>query len=650
MKRTVEYRDLLSFRFLATPALSPDGTRIAYKVSQANPGKDGYDTELWLYDLETDANRRLAASGEVKFFCWDTEGERVFFATGDNSFTRVHAVQTDGGGEGGLFEIPYKATAIEALSEDRFLIKAVFSPDKRDAGNPEGADLMTFDQLPFVSNGKGYIGGQRTGLGIYDPEKRTFTRLTPATLDVERFSLNRDRTAALFVAADFPYDGVKPIENHVYRLDLDSGRCSPLTEGLSCTFGSAVWCGDAEDSIVVTATDHKTYGVNENPKLWLLQDGELSCLTPEMDLSLGHPVVADTSYGCSDREGVIVPGAMGLTFSALLGFKARLCAVGDDGRFNVLTPSVSSVIDYSIVGDRAAYVAYQDLHLPELFILDKGKERRLTSFNDAFFAEHALSQPIHITFKGRGGETLDGWYMRPVGKTGPCPAILNIHGGPKAAFGDIYHHEMQCWAAKGYAVLYCNPRGSDGYGGDFSDIRGRYGDVDYRDLMDFADWCVKKLNFVDAARLGVTGGSYGGYMTNWIITRTNRFRAAVSQRGIANWISKFGGCDIGYYYVEDQHLGTPWRNSEGPWRDSPVAWADQADTPTLFVHSTEDFRCELNQGLQMFAALKANGVEARLCVFEGENHELSRSGKPKNRLARLRVIAEWFETHLRGRG
>ncbi|MBR1673220.1 MAG: S9 family peptidase, partial [Fretibacterium sp.] len=512
---------------------------------------------------------------------------------------------------------------------------------------PEGASFMVFDQVPFMANGKGYTDQRRTGLGVYDTAKGEFRRLTSPDVDVSCVTLNEDRTAALFVAA--AYQDVKPLDNGVCRLDLETGRCELLTSGLDYTFSCAVW---DEQDILVTATDRQAHGVNEDPKVWLLENGEMIPLTPGKGASLGHGIVADTSYGCTEREGAIAPGPTGPVCCATQGFKTRLCAVRGDGTLSTLTPSVSSVIDYDVQGERIAFVAYQGLSLPELFLFEKGQERRLTAFNDSFSEGHSLSQPIHITFRGSGGETLDGWYMRPVGfrEGDRCPTLLNIHGGPKAAFGDIYHHEMQCWAARGYAVIYCNPRGSDGRGGEFSDIRGRYGEIDYRDLMDFTDWCVQHLNFIDASRLGVTGGSYGGFMTNWIITHTNRFRAAVSQRGIANWVSKFGGCDIGYYYVEDQHLGAPWENPDGPWRDSPVAYARDARTPTLFVHSTEDFRCELNQGFQMFTALKVNGVEARMCVFRGENHELSRSGKPRNRLARLRVIAEWFDRYLRGKG
>ena len=665
MKQRVEYRDLLKFHFLAAPAFSPDGNRIAYRVSRANTEKNGYDSDIWVYDLGTALNRRLTAGGSESFFCWSRDSQRIVFASdrdgkkcphgkkkgdgGDKNepVTRFYAIRTDGGEAEKLFEIPHKATAIQPLTDGRYLITAIFEPEYDD---PDDASVMIFEQLPFMANGKGYIGQRRVGLGVYDPASWEFKRLTSGTLDVGHTSLDADRGRVLFVGWDYEPTGVKPLDNGVYELDLASGECRLLSEGLVYGFKHAEWCDGA---VVVSATDRKAMGVNENPKVYVLKDGELDCLTPELDCTLGHAISADTSYGCTDHDGSITFSSLGLICTIVDVMKARICAITPDlrsgGRPKVLTPAVSSVIDYAVSGQRIAYVAYEGLRLPELYLLEDGAERRLTSFNDAFFEEHSLSQPIHVTVEGGDGWTLDGWYMRPVdAREGEkYPTILNIHGGPKAAFGDVYHHEMQFWAAQGYAVIYCNPRGGDGRGSKFSDIRGVYGDADYRDLMAFTDWCVKNLKFIDPDRLGVTGGSYGGYMTNWIITQTDRFKAAVSQRSIANWVSKFGGCDIGFYYVEDQHLGTPWKNPEKAWAESPVAYADRAKTPTLFIHSTEDFRCELNQGFQMFTALKVNGVESRMCVFKGENHELSRSGKPRNRLGRLRAICDWFDKYLK---
>ncbi|MFN4190768.1 MAG: alpha/beta hydrolase family protein, partial [Pseudothermotoga sp.] len=170
---------------------------------------------------------------------------------------------------------------------------------------------------------------------------------------------------------------------------------------------------------------------------------------------------------------------------------------------------------------------------------------------------------------------------------------------------------------------------------------------DYEDLMNFVDESIKRFSFIDEERMGVTGGSYGGYMTNWIIGQTDRFRAAVSQRSIANWISKFGTTDIGYFFVPDQHLGTPWSDFEKLWWHSPMKYANCVKTPTLFIHSDEDYRCWLAEAIQMFTSLKYHGVDSKLVIFKGENHELSRSGKPKHRLRRLKEITDWFNKYLK---
>jgi acylaminoacyl-peptidase len=207
------------------------------------------------------------------------------------------------------------------------------------------------------------------------------------------------------------------------------------------------------------------------------------------------------------------------------------------------------------------------------------------------------------------------------------------------------YHECQVWANRGYFVLFCNPWGGDGRGDRFADLRGRYGTVDYNDLMTFTDKCLETYPQIDKERVAVGGGSYGGFMTNWIIGHTDRFCCAASQRSISNWISKSCTTDIGYFFNADQMASTPWDNHEKMWWHSPLKYADKCVTPTLFIHSEEDYRCWLPEGIQMFTALKYHGCEARLCMFRGENHELSRSGKPKHRVRRMTEIAEWFDKY-----
>jgi len=207
---------------------------------------------------------------------------------------------------------------------------------------------------------------------------------------------------------------------------------------------------------------------------------------------------------------------------------------------------------------------------------------------------------------------------------------------------------MQVWASAGYFVFFTNPRGSDGKGTEFANIEAeRYMNWDYNDFMDFTDNVLEKHPQIDASRLGVTGGSYGGLMTNWIVGHTNRFKAAVTQRSITNFVSKCLTTDIGYFHNLSQMGTDPWTNYETFWDKSPLKYADKVKTPLLFLHSDQDYRCYMADAFQMFTALKMFGVETRMCLFHGENHELSRSGKPKNRLKRLEEITTWFDKYLK---
>ena len=297
---------------------------------------------------------------------------------------------------------------------------------------------------------------------------------------------------------------------------------------------------------------------------------------------------------------------------------------------------------------------------PTFFVVDeKGEEnlgrydRRVNSevvtdcFSGAVTGQRMVGETLY--FLNTDGVDIDGFVMKPVGyEPGKrYPGILHIHGGPKMVFGPGFHHEMQLWAASGFFVCYCNPRGSCGKGNAFADLQGKYGEVDFRDLMEFTDEVLRRYPEIDADRMGVAGGSYGGFMTNWVIGHTDRFRCAVSQRSIANYVGDYLLSDIGYYYVPDQQLGTIWEHPENLWKASPLTYADRVKTPTLFIHADKDYRCTLVNGLEMFAALKLHGVESKLCMFYGENHGLSREGKPSNRISRLSEILRWMDEHLK---
>ena len=288
----------------------------------------------------------------------------------------------------------------------------------------------------------------------------------------------------------------------------------------------------------------------------------------------------------------------------------------------------------------------RDMRLQELYELKAGAEIQLTHSNDAALAGKYVAKPEKLSFIN-DGVRIDGWVLKPIDfdETKTYPAVLDIHGGPKAAYGEIFMHEMQYWASQGYFVFFCNPRGSDGRGNAFMDLRGKYGTIDYSDIMTFTDRVLAAYPMIDAKRVAVTGGSYGGFMTNWIIGHTDRFACAASQRSISNWFSKSLTTDIGYYHNMSQMDSTPWDNPEKMWSFSPLKYADQAKTPTLFIHSDQDYRCWMAEGLQMFQALKLHNVDSRICLFHGENHELSRSGKPIHRIRRLKEMTQWFDQY-----
>ncbi|PZN07416.1 MAG: peptidase S9 family protein, partial [Bacillota bacterium] len=272
---------------------------------------------------------------------------------------------------------------------------------------------------------------------------------------------------------------------------------------------------------------------------------------------------------------------------------------------------------------------------------------RLSVANERLLADVEVVEPETFTFQS-DGKLLDGWLLRPVGfEPGKkYPAILHIHGGPMFMYGYAFCHELQLLAARGYAVFFTNPRGSQGYGQEFcTAIRGDWGNRDYRDLMACVDAVLERFDFIDPERLGVAGSSYGGYMTNWIVTHTDRFRAAVTMDCIANGYSFFGTSDLGYDDLFG--LGVP------PWEDplrylemSPLHHIARCKTPLLIMHSEMDLRCPIEQAEQLYTALKVRGVPTEFVRFPGESHGLSLGGKPWHRVYRLDRIVEWFDRYL----
>lgn len=642
--------DFTKYKFLSSIEHSPNGKHACFIVHQANLADNNYRSNLWLYEVQTKTYVQLTSLGKESSFTWLHNSQEIIFPgtrepkdlekqQEGEEFTVFYRIKIDGGEAQEYFRVPLKVTAIWELTSDKFLLTASYNP-----AQATDKDFEVLEEIPYWSNGKGFVSGKRSRLYIYDQQTNKLEPLTDPNLQVSDVQLNETKTKAIIVGQE--YQGKAKQVNDLYLADLEEKIVQQITPQKQFSHAHAHLICD--DQVIYKGTDGKRYGLNENGRFYSLnlQTGQSTLLTPHFETSTWNSVGSDSRYG--GGQSVILDQGY-LYFLTTEGDSSHLNRIDPQGNMEKIISTPGSIDSYSVKAGKILLIALRGLALQELYSFKNGKEQRLTDFNLWVSEQKKLSPPEVLSFSVEDGVSIEGWVLKPVdyeeGKK--YPAIFNIHGGPKTVFGPVFFHEMQYWANLGYFVFFCNPRGSDGKGNSFADIRGKYGTIDYEDLMNFTDKTLEAYPAIDQNRVGVTGGSYGGFMTNWIIGQTNRFKAAASQRSISNWVSMGFTTDIGYYFATDQIGATPWSDHDKLWEHSPLKYADQVQTPTLFIHSEEDYRCWLPEGLQMFSALKYHGVEARLCLFKGENHELSRSGRPKQRIRRLEEITAWFNKHLK---
>ena len=376
-------------------------------------------------------------------------------------------------------------------------------------------------------------------------------------------------------------------------------------------------------------------------------EGSILNLTSGLDVEWGDWLVADFQQSVTGVEPQWMDEESFLVSASVEG-KIVLYRLFLDGRNEVLFDKEVHITGAKIISEKELVITYSTTTLPSALAkldLITGEITNLYNPNEAYLAEHIVTTPERFTYKGYDNWDIHGWYMPPVEKKDKHAAILYVHGGPQVAYGESFFHEMQALAAKGYGVIMINPRGSNTYGQNFvKSILGDYGNHDFDDLMMGVDYILETHPEVDADQLYVAGGSYGGFMTNWIVRHTDRFRAAVTQRSISNWISFYGTSDIGPFFVEKQLLDDI-HNPQRLWEMSPVAHAKNAKTPLLVLHGQSDLRCPQEQGEQMYMAMRKNNVPTKMILFPQSSHGLSRSGLPNLRQERLKAITDWFEEY-----
>lgn len=663
MKKIVP-ETLYEMRFVSAPSISPDGTMTAFVVSWADEEANGYKGDIWLAQ-EGAEPRPLTAGGDGRSFVWTERNTVLFPALRDGAdkkradagepLTVYYEIDPRGGEARRAFAIPEAVGAIRDIGGGKYLchythdrrmdaLAALEGParDKALADVREPA-YYVLEDYPFWFNGRHIISGKRDRLGLFDASAGTLTPITDADFNCDGFDWEGGLVAFTGSPVSHRNDGY----SGVYVHDLAGG-------GTRCLMEPDVMGGDLlgfwDGKLLLAMTDGKlpvpdgsgmTYEDDQYPDFFLMDPatGERTLLA-RYEASAGYGTVgSDARLG--GGWGAKADGDK-FYFLTTVDDSTFLRTIDRDGRVSPPLTPAGSCDSFDV---REGSLVYCGLYGGELCELYGGDGRRLTHFSRT--EDYTYAPPRMHTFTDRDGYVIHGWAMRPVdwepGRR--YPAILHIHGGPRTVFGDVFHHEMQVWANAGYFVFYCNPRGSDGRGNEFGFISGKYGSIDYEDIMAFLDEMLSQYPEVDPARVGVTGGSYGGFMTNWIIGHTDRFAAAASQRSIANWTTFEYTTDIGLRFAKGQMRATTDTDAEKLWSHSPLRYAKNCHTPTLFIHSDNDFRCWMSEGLAMFTALKKAGVETKLCLFRGENHELSRSGKPKNRISRMNEILAWMDKY-----
>jgi len=659
--RKLELKDFLNYQFLSDLKYAPGGRAAAFVVSCCNEEENTYESRLWLYD---GGLRQLTDLGKERNFLWEDETHILFPAVrsakekkrqeAKDQFTAWYRLDITGGEAVPAFTLPFAAGWMEKVSGGWVATGSIDSnhPDYYRMNAQERADFAkeqeeeadydVLDEIPFWGNGAGMTNKKRTAL-FWIPDEGEIERISQPLEDVSCPVCRED--GVYYVSQT--YHGKLPlVGGEICRLDLRTGKPQQVLALPDLSVSDLIAVGDR---LWVTATDGEDHGLNQNAWVYVLDP--VGCCLQELreeTYNMYNSVGSDCRYG-KGRSHQVKNGC--LYHLATREDSGHLYCLTADGQSRPVIDKPGSIdcIALCEASEEALLVAMYDGKLQELYAADltTGELRQLSRFNEAVLEDKYVAQYQPVSVQSCG-ETINGYVLLPrdydFRKT--YPAVLDIHGGPKTVYGPVFYHEMQLWANMGYFVFFCNPKGSDGRDNDFMDIRGHYGETDYQNIMDFTDAVLERYPQIDRKQVCVTGGSYGGFMTNWIIGHTDRFCCAASQRSISNWLSFYGVSDIGWFFAADQCAGDIYNDAPLLWEHSPLKYAANVKTPTLFIHSDADYRCPLEQGLQMYTALMDRGVESRMCIFHGENHELSRSGKPKHRVRRLQEITDWFEDHV----
>jgi dipeptidyl aminopeptidase/acylaminoacyl peptidase len=665
LARKIEVTDLLDFQLAGDVQMAPAGDRVAFVASRIDKEKNETHTSIYMAAPGRPAVRFTGGESDSSPR-FSPDGSQLAFLSRRSGQTQVWTMDLAGGEarqltkiQGGIAEFAW------APAGDRIAFAAMLKADgiQPEVKEQKEEDLLkkyttsvkTITELAHKMDGVGYHGERRACLCVLPlADGAQPVQLTQPPYQVADISWTPDGKQLLFSSIMGPDYDREAFDGWVYIIAADgtgeARRISPV--GLNA--GGASASPDGKLVAMLTTNPEKLGYDNERLVLVSLEGGEPAPVAQSWDRPFSNIGLSDMPAPGGSRLTWAPDGLSIYSLSSMDGSVQLVKVEVATGKVDVLTHGDHLIYSVSLDSRcrKAAYGKAEPLNPGDIYWYDlkEGAEERLTELNAALLAQLELSAPQKFTARAAGGPEVDGWVMKPAGyaEGQKYPTVLEVHGGPMMMYAEAFFFEFQLLAAQGYGVVYCNPRGSQGYGEEFcSAIAIEWGNKDYADIMAVLEKALAENPWIDADRLGVTGGSYGGFMTNWVVGHTDRFKAAVTGRSICDWRSMVCTGDGGPYWMKKFGGVAPWIDDAAYKQQSPITYVENVKTPILIEHQEGDLRCPVDQGMAWYSAIKyLNRAPVRFVTYPGEFHGMSRNGKPWNRIHRLNEITGWFAQYL----
>ncbi len=664
-KNTIMAEDIYKFELISTMEISPDGKHIVYSQQRIDPKNQKKFSNLWVISVENETTRQFTYSDHVDSNPrWSPDGRQIAFISNRENDKRpqIYLINFGGGEARALTDLNGEFNSFEWSPDGQKIVTQFRKKDQEVIEREEDEDLEKLgivvrhvSRLEYKLDGSGFLPKERWHVWVVDTVTGEATQLTedPHYGETSPTWLKNGQHI-LFISNRAENPDVDYDLQDFYIIPAQGGEIVKLDapEG-DKTFPSV----SPDDKWLAYIAHEKRREWWQNDNLWVLPiDGSSKArnITKSHDIHIAPDVLNDMNAGAV----TMIPPVWSLDgerlyFPVAQNGYSSIHSISADG--NDLVPITKGLETVGVFGfdknqTTMAYFCATMADPGQIRVMDMTtrKSRQVSNFNQ-WLTSVDLGEVEEVWFQGRDSNDLQGWVLKPPAfdPTRKYPSILEIHGGPMTQYGHYFMHEFYFLAAQGYVVFFSNPRGGQGYGEAHTKaIWQNWGDADYADLMIWAD-TMKSCSYIDPKHMGVTGGSYGGYMTLWVIGHTHQFKAAVAQRVVSNFISMWGSSDLNW---KMQHLTgdpAPIDDIQTVWNHSPVKYLGYATTPTLIIHSEEDHRCPIEQGEQAFVTLKVHGVETEMVRFPDEPHGLSRVGRTDRRIARLKHILRWMDKYLK---